>query len=69
MEMKTTTKKKMRPTNALATWQKLHSLNDRDAAATIGLSRNTFLKYRDNKNPPLTVRLALAAITQGLGPV
>lgn len=54
----------------LSDWQVGLSLNDRDASKRIGLSRNTYIKYRDafrdqRKPLPRVVSLALSALLAG----
>lgn len=56
---------------SLRAWQTKNRLTDRDAAAEIGLARNTFMKHRDDdsgrKELPRIVSLALSALNEGLG--
>lgn len=54
--------------SGLAIWQEQRAITDTEAAAALGLARNTFVKHRDTE-APLTTRLALAAIVAGLEPV
>jgi len=70
-----TTKAKAKPkaiakpkVSALSLWQEQRAITDTEAAAALGLARNTFVKHRDSE-APLTTRLALAAIVAGLEPV
>jgi len=69
-----TTKAKAKPKAApkrssLALWQEKRALTDTEAAAAIGLARNTFVKHRDASEAPLTTRLALAALMMDLEPL
>lgn len=48
-------------------WMESRGLNDSSAARTLGISRTTVIKYREEGAPPL-VALACAAISAGLGP-
>lgn len=53
-------------------WQTASGLNDKDACKTMGLSRNTFVKYRDDyresrKPLPVVVNLALSALEDRIG--
>lgn len=72
--MAVTKKSRAKPANgkALANWQKEAGLNDRDACVEIGLSRNTFMKYRDGEDGkgaaplPKIVALALEALNARL---
>lgn len=53
---------------SLQRWQAKNKLTDRDACAKIGLSRNTYMKHRDEnggKNAlPRIVALALSALIE-----
>lgn len=53
-------------------WQEASGLNDKEACKTMGLSRNTFVKYRDDyresrKPLPVVVSLALSALEGQVG--
>lgn len=54
----------------LSKWQESSGLSNREAAAMLGVARNTYNRYAAGAQPmPLYFRLAVAALIKGVKPI